>query len=52
MPVQELRVVSTARQGFVLMRALSEQPSLYSRAQAQARVADLRHRAAFRLIRR
>jgi uncharacterized membrane protein len=36
-PVQELRVVSTARQGFVLMRALSEQPSLYSRAEARAR---------------
>lgn len=36
-PVQELRVVSTAREGFVLMRALSEQPSLYSHAQAQAR---------------
>jgi uncharacterized membrane protein len=36
-PVQELRVVSTAKQGFVLMRALSEEPSLYPRAQAQAR---------------
>jgi uncharacterized membrane protein len=36
-PVQELRVVSTARQGFVLMRALSEQPSLYFRAEARAR---------------
>jgi uncharacterized membrane protein len=36
-PVQELRVVSTARQGFVLMRALSEEPSLYPRAAARAR---------------
>jgi uncharacterized membrane protein len=36
-PVQELRVVSTSRQGFVLMRALSEEPSLYSRAQERAK---------------
>ena len=36
-PVQELRVVSTARQGFALMRALSEEPSLYPRAAARAR---------------
>jgi len=33
-PVQELRIVSTANTGFVLMRALSEQPSLYPRAQS------------------
>lgn len=36
-PVQELRIVSTGRQGFVLMRALSEEPSLYPRAAARAR---------------
>jgi uncharacterized membrane protein len=36
-PVQELRVVSNASQGFVMMRVLSEQPSLYSRAENQAR---------------
>jgi len=35
-PVQELRVVSTAREGFVLMRTFSEQPSLYPRAEADA----------------
>jgi len=36
-PVQDLRVVSTAEEGFVMMRALSEEPSLYPRAEAQAR---------------
>jgi uncharacterized membrane protein len=36
-PVQELRIVSATRQGFVVMRALSEEPSLYPRAEAQAR---------------
>jgi uncharacterized membrane protein len=36
-PVTELRVVSTTRQGFVLMRALSEEPSLYPRAESRVR---------------
>lgn len=36
-PVQDLRVVSTAREGFVMIRAFSEEPSLYPRAESQAR---------------
>jgi uncharacterized membrane protein len=36
-PVQDLRVVSTAKEGFVMIRAFSEEPSLYPRAEAQAR---------------
>lgn len=35
-PVQELRVVSATPTGFVMIRALSEEPSLYPRAQAAA----------------
>jgi uncharacterized membrane protein len=33
-PVQELRIVSAANTGFVMMRSLSEQPSLYPRAES------------------
>jgi len=36
-PSQDLRVVSPTTQGFVLTRVMSEQPSLYSEAEAQAR---------------
>jgi uncharacterized membrane protein len=36
-PVQELRVTSPTNAGFVLMRSLSEEPSLYARAQGVAR---------------
>lgn len=36
-PVQDLRVVSTATEGFVMIRAFSEEPSLYPRAESQAR---------------
>ena len=36
-PVQDLRVVSTAAEGFVMIRAFSEQPSLYPRAESEAR---------------
>jgi len=36
-PVQDLRVISTANEGFVMIRAFSEEPSLYPRAEAQAR---------------
>lgn len=36
-PVQDLRVVSTAEQGFVMMRAFSEEPSLYPRAERRVR---------------
>jgi uncharacterized membrane protein len=36
-PVQDLRVVSTAAEGFVMIRAFSEEPSLYPRAESQAR---------------
>jgi uncharacterized membrane protein len=36
-PVQELRIVSTTATGFVVMRALSEEPSLYPRAESAAR---------------
>jgi uncharacterized membrane protein len=36
-PSQDLRVVSTTTEGFVLMRAFSELPSLYAAAQAQAK---------------
>src|SRR5579863_368667 len=34
-PVQDLRVVSTATEGFVMIRAFSEEPSLYPRAESQ-----------------
>ena len=36
-PSQDLRVVSATAEGFVLMRAFSELPSLYAAAEAQAR---------------
>lgn len=36
-PVQELRIVSPAAEGFVMIRAFSEEPSLYPRAESQAR---------------
>ena len=36
-PSQDLRVVSTAAEGFAMMRALSELPSLYAEAEAQAK---------------
>jgi len=36
-PVQDLRIVSATTTGFVLMRAFSEQPSLYARAETAAR---------------
>jgi uncharacterized membrane protein len=36
-PVQELRIVSTANEGFVMMRVLSEEPSLYPRAENAVR---------------
>jgi uncharacterized membrane protein len=36
-PVQDLRVVSTAAEGFVMMRAFSEEPSLYPRAEDDVR---------------
>jgi len=36
-PVQDLRVVSAAKEGFVMIRAFSEEPSLYPRAESQAR---------------
>ncbi len=36
-PSQDLRIVSTTNDGFVLMRAFSELPSLYSAAQAQVK---------------
>ena len=32
-PVQDLRILSTTKAGFVLMRSLSEEPSLYPRAE-------------------
>jgi uncharacterized membrane protein len=35
-PSQDLRIVSTTNEGFVLMRVLSELPSLYDAAQKQA----------------
>jgi uncharacterized membrane protein len=36
-PVQELRIVSTTNTGFVMMRSLSEEPSLYPRAEDAVR---------------
>jgi uncharacterized membrane protein len=36
-PVLELRIVSPAKTGFVMMRSLSEQPSLYPRAESAVR---------------
>lgn len=36
-PVQELRIVSTADTGFVVMRSFSEQPSLYPQAESAVR---------------
>lgn len=36
-PVQELRIVSATTTGFVLMRSLSEEPSLYPQAESAAR---------------
>ena len=36
-PVTELRVVSSTGEGFVMMRSLSEEPSLYPRAEGAAR---------------
>jgi uncharacterized membrane protein len=36
-PVQDLRIVSTSKQGFVLMRSFSEEPSLYAKAQEAVR---------------
>jgi uncharacterized membrane protein len=36
-PTQELRIVSPARTGFVMMRSLSEQPSLYPSAESTVR---------------
>jgi uncharacterized membrane protein len=36
-PVQELRIVSPSNAGFVAMRSLSEQPSLYPRAESAVR---------------
>jgi len=36
-PSQELRIVSATNEGFVMMRALSEEPSLYPQAEARAR---------------
>jgi uncharacterized membrane protein len=36
-PSQDLRVVCTTTEGFVLMRAFSELPSLYAAAEAQAK---------------
>ena len=36
-PIQDLRVVSTAAEGFVMVRAFSDEPSLYPRAESQAR---------------
>lgn len=36
-PVQDLRIVSTAEQGFVMIRAFSEEPGLYRRAEDEAR---------------
>jgi uncharacterized membrane protein len=36
-PVQDLRVVSNATEGFVMIRAFSDEPSLYARAESQAR---------------
>jgi hypothetical protein len=34
-PSQDLRIVSATNEGFVLMRAFSELPSLYAAAEAQ-----------------
>ena len=36
-PSQDLRIVSATNEGFVLMRAFSELPSLYAAAEAQAK---------------
>ncbi len=36
-PVQDLRIVSATTTGFVLMRAFSEEPSLYAQAETTAR---------------
>jgi uncharacterized membrane protein len=36
-PVQDLRIVSPSSVGFVLMRSLSEEPSLYARAESAVR---------------
>lgn len=36
-PVQELRIVSTTEAGYVVMRSLSEEPSLYPRAEDAVR---------------
>jgi uncharacterized membrane protein len=36
-PSQELRIVSSTDQGFVLIRAFSEQPSLYPQSESDAR---------------
>lgn len=36
-PVQDLRIVSNAKEGFVMMRALSEEPSLYPGAEGAVR---------------
>jgi uncharacterized membrane protein len=36
-PVQDLRILSPAKEGFVLMRAFSEEPSLYPQAESAAR---------------
>jgi uncharacterized membrane protein len=33
-PVQDLRILSTTKAGFVMMRSLSEEPSLYPRAES------------------
>ncbi len=45
-PSQDLRIVSPTDQGFVLMRVFSEEPSLYSDAEAQAKTLQCASEAA------
>jgi uncharacterized membrane protein len=44
-PVTDLRIVSTTNTGFVVMRSLSEQPSLYPRAESAVRALNCANEA-------